>query len=139
MDVTESAAAGYREGLYDPEMTRATYQELFEQARISLSEGLSVVIDASFHDPATRDQAADVAESTYADLDQVRCEAPLPVMEERILERLAKGPGRSDASVAVTRAMQAEDRPWPSAIQIDTARPIEEVKNDLLGRLAAAT
>lgn len=138
LDVDSPAAAGYRQGLYRPDATEATYDRLFDWANRSLAEGDSVVIDATFHDPAHRERARRAAEAAAADLDEVRCVAPQELIESRILERQAGRPQPSDASVSVARAMRDEETPWPSAVEVDTSRPIDESRAGLLGRLHIA-
>jgi len=135
LDVTASASAGYQEGLYRPEVTQATYDQLLGRASVALGDGFSVVIDASFGDPAARDRARKIADSAAADLDQVRCVAPMRVIEQRIVERALKPHHPSDASVSVARAMHAEQAPWPGALEVDTARPVDDVADDVFNRL----
>lgn len=135
LDVATPAAAGYQQGLYRPELTRRIYDLIFEQAMVSLADGFNVVIDATFHDGATREEARTLAESAWADMDQIECVAPTRVIEERILKRSSEGPGPSDASLGVARAMQADRVPWPSAHQLDTSGPIETIRKELLERL----
>ena len=125
LDVNTPAPAAYRQGLYDAGTTEATYDRLFEWAGRSLGEGFSVVLDATFHDPAHRERARRTAEAAVADLVELRCVAPMELIESRILERSTGPAGPSDASVSVARAMRDDEAPWPSALEVDTSRPIE--------------
>ena len=133
LDITVAAADSYLSGLYRTGVTLDTYRTLFERARVSLERGVSVVLDASFHDPAMRAEAVRLAGRTLTDLDQVECVAPMRLIEERIRTRGAAGP--SDASVEVARAMQAEQTEWPEAVHLDTEGSIGAVRRHLLAEL----
>ena len=137
LDVNSPSPAGYRQGLYDTGTTEATYHRLFEWAGRSLAGGVSVVLDATFHDPANRERARRTAEAAVADLDEVRCVAPVELIARRIRERSEGPAGPSDASVAVARAMRDGEAPWPSALEADTSRPVDVSTAELLERLHA--
>ncbi len=115
-----SAAAGWGEGLYAPRWTKATYAALLERASALLSSGESVVLDASWTDPAQREAARRVAEATRADLVALRCVVPGDVAAERLAGR---APGPSDADAGIAAAMAAREAPWPEAVPVDTGGP----------------
>ena len=112
-------------GIYDEETTAATYTELLDRARLLLELGESVVLDATWSDTRFRAEAAALADSTWSDLEELRCEAPAAVRETRVVTRLRAGTDPSDASVAVARALSARAEPWPTATTIDTTHGIE--------------
>ncbi|GAA2436482.1 AAA family ATPase [Streptomyces macrosporus] len=116
-----SAAAGYGEGLYAPRWTEATYAALLERASALLSSGESVVLDASWTDPARRAAARRTAEGAEADLVTLRCEVPDDVAAARLAGR---APGASDADAEVAAAMAARETPWPEAVPVDTGVPL---------------
>ena len=118
--VPSSGAAPYESGRYRPDATSAVYQSLLERARLCLIHGESVVLDATWRDPQWRDAAQALAEAVSADLHELRCLAPWPVMEARIAARTASGSDPSEATIEVARAMARTDPPWPSAATIDT-------------------
>jgi predicted kinase len=118
----ESGPAPYRSGLYEPEVTEATYRALLDDARAVLERGESVVLDASWSDRAWRDRAVELAEGTYSDLTQLYCVAPGPVAAHRLRERVGDV---SDADPAIAVAMAAAFAPWPSATVIDTTGTVE--------------
>ena len=72
---TDPAAAGYREGLYRPERTDATYAALLHRAGELLGRGESVVLDASWTDAGRREAAALAARTSS---DWSRCAARSP-------------------------------------------------------------
>jgi len=136
LDPTTAAPAPFGEGLYGPQATAATYRELVAQAGPLLAMGRSVVMDATFSDPAWRARARALAEQSAADLDELRCVAPLAVIEARVAERTLRGGDPSDATVAVARELAAVEQPWPEAAPIATDAPPDTVRGalmDLLG------
>ena len=121
LDPTQSAPAPFAEGLYRPEVTEETYRALLEAARIELSLGRSVILDATFSDPKWRVQARELAERGAADLAELHCVAPPAVIEERLATRSSDDP--SDATVEVARRLAPLGRPWPEATVLETAGP----------------
>jgi predicted kinase len=118
----QSAAAGYREGLYTPEWTARTYATLLDRAAALLSCGESVVLDATWSDAGQRDAALNVAERTSSDLVALHCHAPGDVSAARLRTR---APGTSDASLDIATAMAAREPPWAEAVAVDTSGPLE--------------
>ncbi len=115
---TERADAGFREGLYGPEATAATYGELLDRARRLLELGEPVVLDASWTDARYRAAAAELARETCSELVELECTAPTEVAAERLRSRGAADV--SDATPAVAAAMASTADSWPSAQTIDT-------------------
>jgi uncharacterized protein len=120
---TERVDAGFREGLYGPEATAATYRELLERARRLLALGEPVVLDASWTDAHYRAAAAEVAGETCSELVELECTAPTDVAAERLRARGAADV--SDATPAVAAAMAGVADRWPSVQSIDTTTPPE--------------
>lgn len=119
---TDSAAAGYGEGLYRAEHTAATYATARERAAELLARGESVVLDASWSDAEERDRASDLARLAHAELTCLECRAPREVTEPRIRRRRGSA---SDATPLVAAVMSLDADPWPEATVIDTAGPAE--------------
>lgn len=117
---TQPAPAPYRQGIYNPETTSATYTELLNRARVALSHGTSVVLDASFTDARWRHAARAVAGDTRSELVELRCVAPLDLADHRIENRREDEEDASDATPAIAHAMAAGYDPWPAAAAIDT-------------------
>ncbi len=133
LEPTTPAPARFAHGLYGEASTEATYRELLDRAGRLLALGHSVVLDATFTDPRWRDAARALAEEAVADLDEVRCHAPLGVLERRVAERAARGGDASDATLEVTRRLAAAEVPWPEAATVETDGPPDAA----LGRLGA--
>jgi len=123
------------DGIYRPEITEATYAELARLAGVCLSNGLSAVVDATFSDRRWRDEMRDLAAGAAADLAELRCVAPLHVIETRIADRLARGGDASDATPAVARRFAQEEAPWPTSATIDTSATVEAARDAALERL----
>jgi len=80
--------------LYGSDTTARTYAQLFSLARIALQAGYPVILDAAFPHRSERDQAHALARNLGVPFSIVHCEAPLPVLRQRLLSR------RGDASEA---------------------------------------
>jgi predicted kinase len=113
-------AAGYKEGLYSPSVTDATYVALLEDAQRLLEEGQSVIVDASFSRSEWRAAAAAVATQASAVLVEVRCTLPSDIAAERLRDRGVRGTDASDADASIATAMQSEFDEWPTATAVDT-------------------
>ncbi|MDV6259936.1 AAA family ATPase [Rhodococcoides yunnanense] len=110
-------------GLYTADRTAATYTELMHRAHEQVTMGRSVVIDASWNDEQTREQARTLAVTTHSDFVELECRVPKRIAVKRIATRPR---GASDASTHVYDAMTGTRRPWPSASVIDTAGTVAE-------------
>jgi aminoglycoside phosphotransferase family enzyme/predicted kinase len=119
----DSAAADYGTGLYSPEQTQRTYQELADRAATLLQHGETVVLDASWTSEEARNLLADVADREHAALYALRCDAPEDVTAERMR---ARPQGLSDADADIAAAMRANAAPWPEAVAIDTSSSPEK-------------
>ncbi|MET8946859.1 AAA family ATPase [Streptomyces sp. NPDC004542] len=120
--VEQSAAAGYKKGLYTAEWTARTYAALLDRAAVLLSSGESVVLDATWSDAGQRAAALGVAARTSADLVALHCHVPDDVSAARLTTRAA---GPSDAGPDIAAAMAAGEPPWPEAVAIDSSGPLE--------------
>jgi aminoglycoside phosphotransferase family enzyme/predicted kinase len=118
----QSAAAGYREGLYTPEWTNRTYAALLDRASALLSSGESVVLDATWSDAGQREAALRMADRTHADLVALHCQVPGEMAAARLTTRT---PGASDVDLDVATSMAATEPPWPEAVMVDTSGPLE--------------
>ncbi len=138
LDPLAPAPSTYREGLYTPERTRATYDEVLRRAERLLGRGESVVLDATWSDPGLRSRARAVAASTSSDLVEVLCSTPAEVADSRLAGRT----GGSDADPAVAAALRRERARWPEATVVDTAGSRESALLDaaaLFARTGTAT
>jgi aminoglycoside phosphotransferase family enzyme/predicted kinase len=120
------APSGFGSGLYRPEQTDRTYDEVLRRAEQHLERGRSVVVDASFAADHHRRAARELARSARATVVELRCEVAHDVAAQRIRVRQAAGIDPSDADEAVATRMAAAFDPWPEATSISTAGPEAE-------------
>ena len=94
--LADSQAAGL--DLYNRASSERAYSHLLRQAAAVLEAGFPVVLDAAFLRRAERQAAGDLAAAHQVPCDIVSCEAPLPMLRERLLARRGDP---SEATVAV--------------------------------------
>ncbi len=135
VDPSTPAPAPFGQGLYRPEMTEATYRAMLARTRVALSHGESVIADASWHDPAWRGAAREVASQTAAELIELRCELPVDVILQRVTGRARQG-DPSDATADLVRRLAASRSPWPSALEVDTSPAPGKIVEGVLEMLA---
>ena len=121
---THPAGSASFEGIYSPAFTAGVYRELLRRAGDALARGESVVVDATWLDPAQRRAARALAARSHCRIEELRCELPLPAAADRIRARSAAGGDASDATVEVLMALaQRAEAPWEQAQVIDTGGP----------------
>lgn len=130
-----AAPDDFEEGLYRPAVTEEVYAELGRRAGRHLSNGESVILDASFTDPARREAARRLAADLSADLDELCCVLPDEIAAARIRQRAERGGDPSDATVQVAARMARRSPPWPSALELDTSASPAEVLREAVERL----
>ena len=86
--------------LYSADATARTYYQLFATARSALQAGYPVILDAAFLRRAERAQAHTLARELGVPFSIVACEAPLALLQARLLAR------RNDASEADAAALE---------------------------------
>ncbi|AMV72492.1 bifunctional aminoglycoside phosphotransferase/ATP-binding protein [Desulfuromonas carbonis] len=123
----ETAALPFGAGIYGREMTRATYQRLFDLATESAQEG-TVIIDAAFTDgEARRDFLARAAARGLAPL-LLYCHCPEPEARRRLVARQQQGEDPSDGRPELY-SRQAAGFAAPTAaepcITVDTTRDVD--------------
>lgn len=129
----EVGAAAPGEGIYDDAHRDAVYDELIRQARILLSRGESVVLDASWTGAHHRRLGTDLAEETYAELVEIECRLDPSVAKERIARRREEATTNSDATAETVDHLGALRDPWVSATGVDTGGTKATVLNHACG------
>ena len=124
LDPAAPAGSTYETGIYAPDATRRTYDEMLHRATVLLGLGESVVLDASWMSAERRATARAVAVGTSSDLVELCCVAPHDVALHRIEERRRAGNLGSDADEGVARRMSGAGDPWPEARRVDTTVPL---------------
>jgi uncharacterized protein len=125
-----SARSDFGLGIYDDQITEATYNEIFRRARIALGLGESVVVDASFNSQPWRTVAVNLAFDAHSAFREIRCVCPRSVRAQRLAARKTDGSEPSDATVEISDEMERISDAWPEALEVDT--------NQLLTRSIAA-
>jgi predicted kinase len=129
-------ANSFGQGMYSPEMTELTYREMLARARSALTAGKTVVIDASWHDPAWREEARRLAAEVSAGLVELRCWLPLETIAERVTGQAVRRGNAAGETLALVRLLAASQHPWPSAITVNTAPEPAAVADRVLRELS---
>jgi predicted kinase len=126
--VGERRIDGYGEGIYKGNIGKKTYDELMRRARVFLSGGYSVIMDATFLQEDLRNRARAAAASAGAPALFVFADCPERIVKSR-LRRRATETSFSDANLDVYRAMKSRFQP-PRAgrgiVRIDTSQPLKQ-------------
>lgn len=109
-------------GLYSPENVTAVYEAALRRARLSLTDGHSVILDGTWRDPHRRAQAHLVATETHSATVELLCTVPVDTAAARVKTRQ---PGTSDATPEIAATLAAEHHGWSTAHRLDTSRPFE--------------
>jgi len=117
IDPEASAASAFGAGLYTPEWSRRTYEEMLRRARLLLVMGESVVLDATWGHRGQRRMAERLADDVSAELKVFECVLPPEEVERRISGGRV---GVSDADADIARRLRAEITPWSGVHRIDT-------------------
>jgi predicted kinase len=134
--------ASYQTGLYSAAMTRRTYDTLADLARQALTEGHSVIIDASFATRAERQRLAALAQKVGAACYMLECWTPEAVLRSRLREREHAPATISDAREEILAPFQRDFEPVhvdESAyrVRLDTTQSVEACVQQALAALHA--
>jgi predicted kinase len=131
----------FERGLYSQSMTRRTYAGLLRQAARWLRRGQSVVLDATFGQPAYRAPVRQLARRTGARLLVVVCRADESVLRQRLATRAADVWSTSDARTELWPALRArfvEPSELPVTLNANTDRPIPQVVADIVAAVRSS-
>jgi aminoglycoside phosphotransferase family enzyme/predicted kinase len=120
-------------GIYAPEATHRTYARLREVARAVIEAGFPAVVDAAFLARADRDLFRALARKEGVPFAIAACEAPEPVLRERIAARARARADPSEATLEVlTRQLVTAEPLAPAertfAVVIDSQRGLESLR-----------
>ncbi len=101
------AKGRWQEGLYAPQWTAATYDEMFARAETRLSSGHPVLLDGTFLDDRWRETAARLADSRQVPLVLVETVADPDVVVRRISARQQQPDNITDATVEIFKRQLA--------------------------------
>lgn len=127
------SAAQVPGGIYRPEATARTYDELLQRARTALQAGWPVIVDAAFLRRCERDRFHALAFDLCVPFHVLACSAADSVLHERVAERTQRADDPSEADLGVLAAQRefveeladdelshtfrlATDRPWDADV-----------------------
>ncbi|MSQ31834.1 MAG: hypothetical protein EXR59_01145 [Dehalococcoidia bacterium] len=96
--LTEHRTEQFGGGIYTPEMTKRTYDEMYRQAKEEISTGRSVVLDAAFLRRDERLQARKSADDVNAEFYMIECVCSDDEVRRRLDRRVRSGSSPSDAT-----------------------------------------
>jgi len=137
--LTEHRFEEFDTGIYSPEFSKKTYDKMFSQAKDILTEGGSVILDASFTKAEERLKAKRLAEEMGADFFIVECSLDEKAIKQRLAQRLEEG-STSDGRWEIYQPQKklfdpiVEVLPQKHAI-IDTSKPVGENVRQVLDLL----
>jgi len=131
-------ASSIDRGIYFPRATDWTYERLHRLADGILASGYDVLVDATFIARQRRERFAALARRHRAGFAILALEAPLEVLRERVMRRLAQGADVSEADLSVLECQHASRQPLTElehsrALVIDTSR--DNAFPEILARL----
>lgn len=133
------SSEAFRRGLYSPAMTRRTYAVMRRRAARLLRQGRSVVLDATFGNPAERAAVGRLARRVGAPLVVLVCEADEATVIARLAARADDSEAVSDARLDMWPALRAsytDPVEFPDAIRLDMAQPLPAVLAHVVDALA---
>lgn len=99
------------ERLYASDMTRLTYDRLWDLANTMLQAGHSVVVDATFLEGTQRQSFIRLAQERHVEVVIFDVWAPDKVLAERIASRAKQKSDASDATIGVMEQQKANEEP----------------------------
>jgi predicted kinase len=115
------ARAAVDAGIYTPEWDARTYETLCRRAAEHLRRGESVVLDASWSEPARRAEASKCAASTSSGVIAFQCSVAPTVASARASARALLGTDASDVSGDLAKELGERFVDWPEAVVVDTS------------------
>lgn len=139
---SQSADGSPRADRYSEAAIADTYGRLLQTAETLLRQGHTVLVDATFLKQTHRRQFYDLAKSTGVPWLIVSCEAPQPVLEDRIQHRQSQGHDPSEATLEVLRSQRSLADPLTgfeqeNSLLVDTSTSVDgqTLKQTVISRL----
>jgi aminoglycoside phosphotransferase family enzyme/predicted kinase len=140
MRPTAHRQEGFERGLYSRSMSRRTYAMLRRTAARWLRRRQSVVLDATFVQPAERAALRQLARRTGTRFMVIVCRADDQVLRARLAARATDSQTASDARLELWPALKAafvEPTDLRDAIVVDTAQPLDRVLELVMSALVS--
>lgn len=137
---TRRVEVPFGQGIYAPEVSGRTYQEMFRQARELLVSGKSVILEGSFMRAVDRQQARELAASCQAEIFFILCSCPAEETLRRLARRAADSQAISNGRQEILMAQQEVFEPMSDLQEVpvlilDTNRPLESILEEALSFL----
>ncbi|MFO7967167.1 MAG: AAA family ATPase [Archaeoglobaceae archaeon] len=131
MSPEEHAYEEYGEGIYTPEFSKKTYEEMMVRAKDRLSKGSSVILDATFSKKWQREAAKEVAVKKGARFLCIETVTPNEVIKERAEQRTESGESISDGRLELLPQIREnfekiDELEEEEYVVIDTSKEEEE-------------
>ncbi len=137
--VTEHRFEEFDSGIYSPQFSRVTYDKMFSKAKDILSDGGSVIIDASFIKAEERLKAKRLAEEMGADFFIIECTLDEESIKQRLAQRLRRettSDGRWEIYTPQKKAFHpVVEVPPQKRVIIDTSPTVGEVTRQVLDKI----
>ena len=138
---TEHRFEEFQGGIYSADFSAKTYSEMFQQADKILSQGQSVILDATFGRKEDRLQAKKLAEERGADFVVLECLLDEENTKRRLEERL-KGETTSDGRWEIFEFQKQRFDPVTEIapqqhVVLDTSQPIDNIIEIIRSRLCS--
>ncbi len=142
IDPTERHHESFESGIYDPEVTKRTYEALIDDARSWLRRGKPVILDATFLLHSQRRLALLLASESSAAFLAIECDADEQTVWERLSERQGDKRVVSDGRWEIYKTQQerrepVDELPPGTHAVVDTALPLQEQIAAVTEHLAA--
>lgn len=141
LGVPPQPGQAYAAGDYRPDQRQRVYDQLWRRAETLLTEGRTVVVDASLISASQRRMATELAAKTGAQSLVVHCQCPREVALARLATRAAAGAGDSDGHPGIFDQQAAaweEDSSGPPLVEIDTTQPLFKQRSIIWQALGSA-
>jgi aminoglycoside phosphotransferase family enzyme/predicted kinase len=138
---TSHRADDFEGGMYSRTMTRRTYASLMRNAARWLRRRQSVILDATFGQPADRAALRQLARRTGARLAVVVCRADEMTIRDRLAARAGDRNAISDARLEIWPALRAafvEPIELPVVLEADTVGSTQRAADEVVAALRAA-
>jgi predicted kinase len=137
---TRRVEVPFGQGIYAPDISGRTYQEMFRQARGHLESGSSVILEGSFMRAMDRQQARDLAAYCQAEIFFILCSCSAEETLRRLAKRSTDSQAISNGRQEILMAQQKVFEPITDLQEVpmlilDTERPLDAILEEIMSFL----
>jgi predicted kinase len=137
---TRRVEVPFGQGIYAPDISGRTYQEMFRQARDHLESGSSVILEGSFMRAMDRQQARDLAAYCQAEVFFILCSCSAEETLRRLAKRSTDSQAISNGRQEILMAQQKVFEPITDLQEVpmlilDTERPLDAILEEIMSFL----